>query len=130
MAVNGTKYISMACVHHKVKKLVITSSIYAVQYTKEKKKFYNSNDFTDPETSPAYPRSKVLAEQIAWKIAKKYKLNVSSINPGWIMGKFFTKKWVAIMSTTLFPFKSYAYADFTINPIHVEDVALAHVRCL
>jgi len=53
---------------HKLKRVVLTSSVAAVQCTKELKQVYNEEDWSDPESPVMMPyyKSKYLAEKVAW----------------------------------------------------------------
>ena len=59
----------MACVENNIKKVVLTSSVSAVRHCSKKGHIYSESDFSDENFIALYPRSKVLAEKEAWKIA-------------------------------------------------------------
>ena len=70
-AVDGTLNVLRACAAaHSVKRVVLTSSIAAVagQDVPDFTKNYTEEDWTDLAVHvAAYPKSKTLAEQAAWK---------------------------------------------------------------
>lgn len=58
----------------------MTSSIAAV-YSKVYKNQFDHNDWTPDDCILPYHQSKLQAEKEAWKISKKYGLNLTTINP-------------------------------------------------
>lgn len=71
-AVNGTESIMNASIQNNVKKLVLTSSIVSVS-TGVKKNFFTNDDWSQPDLSPPYERSKHLAEKKAWDLYEENK---------------------------------------------------------
>ena len=71
-AVNGTRAVMEACHSHKVKKVVITSSIAAILSAKPEDKpknhIYTEKNWSDPSPGDhiePYPKSKTMAEKVA-----------------------------------------------------------------
>ena len=77
---------------HKVKRVVICSSIAAVFGTKDKdKSFFNENDWSEVDCGfSSYELSKTLAEKAAWDFQANLEedeyFEVVTINPGLILG--------------------------------------------
>jgi len=61
-----------ACLKHKVKWLVITSSIVAVFDPAKDKEVFDESDFLEiNKNTPPYDKSKLLAEKTAWDFQAK-----------------------------------------------------------
>ena len=88
-AVEGTKRVIEAAVNEGVKKVVLTSSCAAIVETHNGKTHFNEDDWTDashPKT-PAYYKSKTLAEQKAWElIGAQSTTKLAVINPAGVFG--------------------------------------------
>ena len=88
-AVEGTKRVIEAAVNEGVKKVVLTSSCAAIVETHNGKTHFNEDDWTDashPKT-PAYYKSKTLAEQKAWElICAQSTSKLAVINPAGVFG--------------------------------------------
>lgn len=76
-----------------------------------------------------YPASKALAEKAACKFAEENGLDVVVVNPGTVLGHMIPPALNASMAMfcRLFEGCTEEYADFFIGPVHVEDVAMAHI---
>lgn len=75
-AVEGTMAVCRACHAHKVKRLVVTSSVAAImgQRPENLNKILTEEHWSDEEyqrTSSAYALSKTLAEKAAWNFLKE-----------------------------------------------------------
>lgn len=69
--VKGVRSIMNACIKHKIKKIVYTSSLLTVFGGLNKRsKIYNENDWCDVKKVSAYDQSKFFGEKEAWKIIK------------------------------------------------------------
>lgn len=67
--VKGVRLIMTACIKHKIKKIIYTSSLLTVFGGLNKKsKIYNENDWCDSSKVSAYDQSKFFGEKEAWKI--------------------------------------------------------------
>ena len=126
-----------ASLANKVKKVVVTSSILSMSYTKDKKKLkFNENDWSDLDLikNYSYPNSKTQAEKFVWEFYEKNKdkIEITCINPALIQGK--------TISNRLYQSHSYIielmenvhpmYAKLSITMVNIKDVALAHIRAI
>jgi nucleoside-diphosphate-sugar epimerase len=93
-AVNGTLFVLRACVQEGslVKRVVLTSSVAAVaQEVFENGRTYSEEDWPRADELTPYPKSKVLAEQAAWRFLEERRekglacFELSVINPGFVM---------------------------------------------
>lgn len=86
-AVQGTRRALMAAARAGVKRVVLTSSIVAVETPGRHEALDEGNwlDMTSPTADP-YGKSKALAEREAWEIAGREGLALTTINPAWVLG--------------------------------------------
>lgn len=91
-AVDGTLAAMQGAHKHKLKRVVLTSSVAAIQCTKELKDVYNEDDWSslDSPVMMPYYKSKYLAERVAWdfidKLPENQKFELVTICPSMIMG--------------------------------------------
>lgn len=95
-ALEGTNAVLKACATHKVKKLVLTSSVVSVAYLDAKdmpEKFTEENWSDVNKKNPpitAYAKSKTLAEKAAWDfqqtLPEEDRFDIVTICPGAIIG--------------------------------------------
>jgi nucleoside-diphosphate-sugar epimerase len=91
-AVEGTLAVLRAAHKHKVKRVVITSSLSAIvmKNPENLKDRYNEEDWSDLEACSAYDKSKTLAEKAAWNfvysLPEEERFEFVSINPVFILG--------------------------------------------
>ncbi|WVZ61040.1 hypothetical protein U9M48_010972 [Paspalum notatum var. saurae] len=76
-----------------------------------------------------YAVSKTLAEKAAWKFAEEKGLDVVVVNPGAVLGPIIPPTINASMTVfrRLLQGCTEEYTDYFMGPVHVEDVALAHI---
>lgn len=126
-----------ACLASKVKRVVITSSLAAVYPDKENKKcHYNEEDWADLDSLEPYPKSKMLAEKVAWEFVKNLpedsKFEVVTICPGLILGPNLNKE--AFSSGDIikkFMMREVpAVLNVSLPIVDVRDVALAHLLAI
>ena len=88
-AVEGTRRVIEAAINEGVKKVVQTSSCAAIIETHNGKTHFTEDDWTDashPKT-PAYYKSKTLAEQKAWElVGAQSTTKLAVINPAGVFG--------------------------------------------
>ena len=137
-AVEGTLSALRAAHIHKVKRVVITSSIAAiyVQKPENKKDLYDENDWSDPSIAVPYEKSKTLAEKAAWdfvqKITESERFELVVINPAltWgptlIPGDFSSETLIADILRRKYP----GTPKLMMAIVDVRDVAKAHVQAI
>merc|ERR1712127_80981 len=138
-AVNGTLNVLKACLDTNVKRVVLTSSGYAVFDDEPAAKLYSEKDWARPEKHyTAYGRSKLLAETCAWELLEERKKNNQScfelavVNPTFVMGPLLSKVYGA--SGTMFQMSFMSgvppmpIMNMYMPCCDVRDVALAHLR--
>lgn len=97
-AVEGTLAAMKGAHMHKCKRLVLTSSVYAMDHKVNKKQVkFTPADWSDVKggCKQAYEKSKTLAEKAAWDFLKKLpeteRFELVVINPGFVMGPALVK---------------------------------------
>jgi len=138
-ALEGTRNVLTSAEQTKsVKRVVLTSSVYAVADTAKQtlvmpvcdESVWNTET---SETVNPYAYSKLLAEKEAWKMAeaqKQYKLVV--INPGWVHGPAIkpslSSESTAFIKTVGDGTMAGGLPNLGVFVVDVRDVATAHVR--
>lgn len=136
-AVEGTKAVCVGCHKHKVERLVITSSCAAIYDYNNVKDVVSEKDWVDmSEITPAYPRSKALAEKAAWDYVEGLKpeerFEIVTINPTLIFGPILVKSPFATQTLCTqvmlgkLPGNPINYIGF----VDVRTVAEAHLLAL
>ncbi|HEX6352254.1 NAD-dependent epimerase/dehydratase family protein [Actinophytocola sp.] len=127
-AVDGTLRVLRAAVDAGVKRVVLTSSVAAVATGHREEKVRTEADWSVVERSPAYPKSKTLAERAAWDFARESGLELVTVNPGMVLGPLLTP--VIGTSTQvvhqLMARTVPASPKIGFVPVDVRDVATAH----
>lgn len=85
-AVDGTLRVLRAAADAGVRRVVLTSSIAAVTSGHGGGGVWTESDWSVVDRSPAYPKSKTLAERAAWKFAREAGLELVAVNPGLVLG--------------------------------------------
>ena len=140
-AVEGTMAICRACQLHKVRRLVITSSVNAVMERRPGDRLarYTEEHWSDLEYqrgNNAYSLSKTLAEQAAWSfvnsLPESERFEMVKILPSFVTGKplythkdFLSGEVVAKIFSTEFPVMNIKFPI-----VRVEDVSLAHLKAI
>lgn len=132
-AVEGTRRALEAAAAAGVKRVVLTSSVAAVIHPSSPDA-PDESDWADPDAPGAwaYSRSKTLAERAAWEMAEAKGLDLTTINPGWILGPLLDAQSgtsVALVQRFL-KGQDPMVPDFGFPIVDVRDVVLAHVRAL
>ncbi|GMP41534.1 hypothetical protein CsSME_00011604 [Camellia sinensis var. sinensis] len=136
-ALKGTVNVLRSCAKvPSIKRVVLTSSMAAVMCNQKMLTpglHMDETWFSDPlfckESKLWYQLSKTLAEEAAWKFAKENGIDLTVINPGWVIGPFLQPTLNATVEVVLnvingaksFPNASYRWVD-------VRDVANAHIQ--
>ena len=84
----GTLNVLNAAMRHGVNRVILTSSVTTIFGSEREKTTYNSSDWADSEGKNAnpYSRSKIVAEQAAWKFCDKNLINLTTIHPSLVLG--------------------------------------------
>jgi len=91
-AVQGTLRVLRACADHGVKRVVLTSSIAAITagYDRADHTTRTEDDWSLVDSSPAYQKSKTLAERAAWDYVRglpdNRRFELVALNPGNVLG--------------------------------------------
>ncbi|GMP41528.1 hypothetical protein CsSME_00011602 [Camellia sinensis var. sinensis] len=136
-ALKGTVNVLRSCAKiPSIKRVVLTSSMVAVICNRKMLTpglHIDETWFSDPlfceESKLWYHLSKTLAEEAAWKFAKENGIDLTVINPGWVIGPLLQPTLNATVEVVLnvingaksFPNASYRWVD-------VRDVANAHIQ--
>ena len=96
-AVEGTLAALKAAHKHRVKRVIVTSSIASVAYKDDGKGPFNEENWTDldvcTELKDTYFKSKTMAEKVAWdfqaSLPTSERFELSTICPGLVMGPTF-----------------------------------------
>lgn len=134
-AIKGTINVLKAAKECGVNRVVVTSSISAITPSPNwpAREVKREDCWTDVEYCKQnqlwYPISKTLAEKAAWEFSKDAGLDVVVINPGTVMGPILPPALNAsmLMLIRLLEGCTEEYKDFYMGPVHVKDVALAHI---
>ncbi|XP_078162775.1 phenylacetaldehyde reductase-like [Carex rostrata] len=134
-AVKGTLNVLQAAKESGVRRVVLTSSISALVPSPDwpADTVKDENCWTDVEYCKKnelwYPVSKTLAEKAAWEFSKENGLDVVVVNPGTVTGPIIPPTISASMQVLVRFLEgcSDEYPDYYMGPVHVEDVALAHI---
>ncbi len=130
-AVDGTvRVFKAARQSSSVRRVVLTSSIDAIRagYGRREARERDESDWSRPERSDAYARSKTLAERAAWEYVAGSDLELVSINPGLVLGPLHSPaanvsvevvRLLLARELPLVPRLGFAVAD-------VRDIAAAH----
>ena len=126
-----------AATQHKIKRVVITSSVAAIKYTNDPTKLrFTTADWSDVDTSTPYTKSKTLAEKAAWDYLKKLpeseRFELATICPGFIVGpNLNTCNFESGNAIKKFMLREVPVTVNSKMPmIDVRDCALAHYRAL
>lgn len=138
----GTLRVLRACAEAGVERVVMTSSVAAVLYGRDRSKTFNESDWSNVDSPKigAYEKSKTLAERAAWEFVESAasvepsgrKLELAVINPGLVLGPVLS----ADYGTSGEVVKKLMERDFPAVPnfcwamIDVRDVAAAHLAAL
>ncbi|TNV77308.1 hypothetical protein FGO68_gene2508 [Halteria grandinella] len=137
-AVEGTIAVMRAAHKHKVKRVVMTSSISAVSEQKPEnhKESYDEGDWSDLQVCPPYEKSKTLAEKAAWEFLKSLpedeRFELVTINPVLILGPslvaadFSSGQIIGAIMGGKYP----GMPKIMLSIVDVRDVALAHFQAL
>ncbi|WJX15746.1 alcohol dehydrogenase (NADP(+)) [Trifolium repens] len=136
--INGVLDIMKACLKAKtVRRLVFTSSAGTVNVTENQKLSRDESCWSDVEfcrrvkmTGWMYFVSKTLAEQEAWKFAKKHNMDFITIIPPLVVGPFLSPSMPPSLITALSPITGNEGHYSIIKQgqfVHLDDLCEAHI---
>ena len=135
-AVAGVKRALKFAKKHKVKKVVLTSSVAAIFESNNDKEYFDESDWSDPEYEKInpYAKSKTLAEKAAWEFVKQNKnpFELTVINPYIVIGPTLSgdlgvsNKAIEMVVTGKMPVAIPLQFGF----VDVRDVAAAHILAM
>ena len=132
-AVEGTKRVISAALRAGVKRLVLTSSTFAIIAGKETGR-YGPEDWSDTTANiGAYAKSKTLAERAAWDLVKGGGMELTVINPGAVFGPSLGAKndgQSVAMVTKMIQGQVPMIPDMAMGMVDVRDVAKLHVSAM
>jgi len=132
-AVDGTLRVIKAAKSAEVKRLVLTSSTFAIIAGKETGT-YGPQDWSDTNKNiGAYAKSKTLAERAAWAEVKGSNLELAVINPGAVFGPPIGSKDGAqnvAMMADMIAGKMPMIPDMAMGMVDVRDVAKLHIAAM
>jgi dihydroflavonol-4-reductase len=132
-AVEGTHRVIAAAQLAGVKRLVLTSSTFAIIAGKETGT-YGPSDWSDTNANiGAYAKSKTLAERAAWEAAKLGNMELTVINPGAVFGPSLGAELdgqSVTMMTKMIAGKMPMLPDMAMGMVDVRDVAKLHVAAM
>jgi len=132
-AVEGTRRVITAAQKAGIKRLVLTSSTFAIIAGKDTGR-YGPGDWSDTAANiGAYAKSKTLAERAAWEAVKGGNLELTVINPGAVFGPSLGAKLEGqsvTMMTKMIEGKIPMIPDMAMGMVDVRDVARLHVAAM
>ncbi len=135
-AKEGTLNVLRAANKHKVKRVVLTSSIAAIGHGhKEKIRTYTEEDWTNlngvVKDLPPYVQSKTIAESEAWKYINQpeVKTELVAINPGYVFGPLLEKDYSdsALIVKKIMAGEVPGLPKISFPLVDVRDVAEMHL---
>jgi nucleoside-diphosphate-sugar epimerase len=135
---DGVLRVLRAAAQAGVERVVLTSSVAAVMYGRDRDHTFTEDDWSDltDRRIGAYERSKTLAERAAWQfmtdLGPDAAMSMSVINPGLVLGPLLSDDW----GTSGEAVKKLIDRDFPAIPninfacVDVRDVATAHVAAM
>jgi dihydroflavonol-4-reductase len=128
-AVDGTLRVLRAAAAAGVKRVVMTSSIAAVTSGHADDRAVRTEaDWSVVDRSPAYQKSKTLAERAAWDFARESGVGLVVINPGMVLGPLLAPTVGTSIQVVhqLLNRKVPASPKLGFSLVDVRDVAIAH----
>lgn len=133
-AVDGTRRVLEAAAAAGVKRVVLTSSVAAVVDLSKGNHLHDEADWCDPakDSATAYERSKTLAERKAWEIANARGFDLTTINPGFVLGPPLDEHYGSSLGLVerLLKGKDPMVPPMGLAIVDVRDVAEMHLRAV
>jgi len=133
-AVEGTERVLKAAAAAGVTRVVLTSSIVAIMNEGKPGVLHDEADWCDitlPSTTP-YAKSKTLAERAAWDLAQTLGMQLTTVNPGLVVGPPLDEHYGSSLGLVerLLKGKDPMLPGIGFPVVDVRDVAEMHLRAL
>ena len=132
-AVEGTQRVLRAADAAGVKRVVVTSSVLTLFMGRGSGR-YGPDSWSDVNAKiGAYPKSKTLAEQAAWRLAEGMSTEVVTVLPGYVIGPAISGRPEGASADTISDMingKLPGIPDLHIPMVDVRDVAKLHVAAM
>jgi dihydroflavonol-4-reductase len=133
-AVEGTRRVLEAAADAGIRRVILTSSTVAVINETKPDALHDEADWCDvtlPATTP-YAKSKTLAERKAWDIARSRGLDLTTINPGLVLGPPLDAEYGSSLGLVerFLKGKDPMLPGLGFPAVDVRDVAEMHLRAL
>jgi len=133
-AVEGTERVLKAAAAAGVMRVVLTSSIVAIMNEGKPGVLHDEADWCDitlPSTTP-YAKSKTLAERAAWDLAQTLGMQLTTVNPGLVVGPPLDEHYGSSLGLVerLLKGKDPMLPGIGFPVVDVRDVAEMHLRAL
>lgn len=133
-ALEGTRRVLEAAADAGVKRIVLTSSVAAVVDLSKGNHLHDESNWCDPtkDSATAYEKSKTLAERKGWEIAKTRGLDLTTINPGLVLGAPLDEHYGSSLSIVerFLKGKDPMMPPMGLAIVDVLDVAEMHLRAV
>jgi nucleoside-diphosphate-sugar epimerase len=133
----GALRVLKAAVAAGVERVVLTSSVAAIAYGRDRSHVFTEADWSDVDGRGigAYEKSKTLAERAAWEYMDTQPdtaTTLAVINPGLVLGPLLTAQWSTSgeMIKKLLDRELPAVPDINFSVVDVRDVAAAHLAAM
>jgi nucleoside-diphosphate-sugar epimerase len=135
---DGALRVLAAAAQAGVERVVMTSSIAAVLYGRDRNHTFDESDWSDIDASSigAYEKSKTIAERAAWEyvasLDEDHALELVTINPGVVLGPILDEDYGTSGEVVkkLFDRDFPACPDLNWAAVDVRDVAAAHITAM
>jgi dihydroflavonol-4-reductase len=133
---DGALRVLKASAAANVKRIVLTSSVAAVLYGRDRSNTFTEEDWSDVDSKAigAYEKSKAITERAAWDFMKDLDgdMELSCINPGLVLGPVLDEDWGTSGEVVkkLFDRDFPACPDLNWAMVDVRDVAAAHLAAM
>ncbi len=132
-AVEGTRRVLRAAETAGVRRVVVTSSVLAL-FMGRGSGYYGPDSWSDVNAKiGAYPKSKTLAEQTAWQLARDMKTEVTTVLPGFVVGPAIAGTPEGASADTISDMingKLPGIPDLSLPMVDVRAVARLHVAAM
>jgi nucleoside-diphosphate-sugar epimerase len=135
-AVEGTLRVLRAAHQAGVQRVVQTSSVAAIVHGHPQKKVFAESDWSNLENPvAAYPKSKTMAEKVAWDFVNQPEVNLelATINPSYVLGPVLDAQKTSASAEVILTILRRQYPGMprlNFAVVDVRDVAAAHLAAM